>query len=84
MVPWALAFAGDADEGVLAMTDPTRRTILTLGSAGAIGGALALAGCAADDASPSGSATTAPPSVVEDPPTEPTCQPADGERTGCR
>ncbi|MFC9558143.1 Rieske (2Fe-2S) protein [Agromyces sp. NPDC056965] len=50
------------------MTDPTRRTILTLGSAGAIGGALALAGCAADDASPSGSAS-APPTLVEDPPT---------------
>ena len=57
------------------MTDPTRRTILTLGSAGAIGGALALAGCAADDPSPSGSATMAPPSVVEDPPTEPTAAP---------
>ncbi len=37
------------------MTDPTdltRRTILTLGSAGAVGSALALAGCAAD--APSG------------------------------
>ncbi|KQZ08512.1 Rieske (2Fe-2S) protein [Agromyces fucosus] len=51
------------------MTDPTRRTILTMGSAGAIGGALALAGCAADAPSPSTSATEAPPSLVEDPPT---------------
>jgi Rieske Fe-S protein len=57
------------------MTDPTRRAILTLGSAGAIGGALALAGCAADDPSPSGSATTSPPSVIEDPPTDPTAAP---------
>jgi Rieske Fe-S protein len=59
------------------MTDPTRRAILTLGSAGAIGGALALAGCAADAPSPSGSATTTPPSVVEDPPasTDPTAAP---------
>lgn len=57
------------------MTDPTRRTILTLGSAGAIGGALALAGCAADDPSPSGSAS-APPTLVEDPPTStPTAAP---------
>src|SRR6478736_4731055 len=57
------------------MTDPTRRTILTLGSAGAIGGALALAGCAADAPSPSGSATDAPPSLVEDPPTDTTAAP---------
>ncbi|MFB9309543.1 Rieske Fe-S protein [Agromyces hippuratus] len=57
------------------MTDPTRRTILTLGSAGAIGGALALAGCAADAPSPSGSASDAPPSLVEDPPTDATAAP---------
>lgn len=51
------------------MTDPTRRTVLTLGSAGAIGGALALAGCAADAPSPTSSSSDAPPTVVEDPPT---------------
>ena len=51
------------------MTDPTRRTILTLGSAGAIGGALALAGCAADAPSPSSSAGDVPSTAVKDPPT---------------
>ena len=51
------------------MTDPTRRTVLTLGSAGAIGGALALAGCAADAPSPTSSSSDVPPTVVEDPPT---------------
>lgn len=51
------------------MTDPTRRTVLTLGSAGAIGGALALAGCAADAPSPTSTPSDAPPTVVEDPPT---------------
>ena len=51
------------------MTDPTRRTVLTLGSAGAIGGALALAGCTADAPSPTSSPSDAPPTVVEDPPT---------------
>lgn len=62
------------------MTDPTdltRRTILTLGSAGAVGGALALAGCAADapadTASPT--ATTPPPSVTDEPPTGETSAP---------
>ena len=62
------------------MTDPTdltRRTILTLGSAGAVGGALALAGCAADapadTASPT--ATTPAPSVTDEPPTEETTAP---------
>ncbi|WP_157001280.1 ubiquinol-cytochrome c reductase iron-sulfur subunit [Agromyces laixinhei] len=54
------------------MSDPTRRTILTIGSAGAIGGALALAGCAADSPAPSGSAGTTPPSEVKPPPTETT------------
>ena len=40
-----------ATEGDLSMTDPTeltRRTMLTFGSLGAFGGALVLAGCAAD------------------------------------
>lgn len=62
------------------MTDPTdltRRTILTLGSAGAVGGALALAGCAADapadTASPT--ATTPTPSVTDEPPTGETSAP---------
>ena len=62
------------------MTDPTdltRRTILTLGSAGAVGGALALAGCAADapadTASPT--ATTPAPSVTDEPPTGETSAP---------
>ena len=62
------------------MTDPTdltRRTILTLGSAGAVGGALALAGCAADaptDTS-SPSATTPAPSVTDEPAAEETTAP---------
>ena len=62
------------------MTDPTdltRRTILTLGSAGAVGGALALAGCAAD--APAGTvsptATTPAPSVTDEPPTGETSAP---------
>ena len=64
------------------MTDPTdltRRTILTLGSAGAVGGALALAGCAADaptdTSSPSPSATTPAPSVTDEPAAEETTAP---------
>ena len=62
------------------MTDPTdltRRTILTLGSAGAVGSALALAGCATD--APSGTAlpTATPPPTVTDEPTaeQPTAAP---------
>ncbi len=61
------------------MTDPadlTRRTILTLGSVGAVGGALALAACAAD--APSGTATPTPtstPTVTDEPPTEPSAAP---------
>lgn len=49
------------------MTDPTdltRRTVLTLGSVGVAGGALALAGCAAPT-----------PSVTDEPPTEPSAAP---------
>ena len=62
------------------MTDPTdltRRTILTLGSAGAVGGALALAGCAADAPSGTASPTTKPsPTVTDEPTTEqPTAAP---------
>lgn len=68
----------DADEGAPAMTDPTdltRRTILTLGSAGAVGGALALAGCAADAPSSSTSPPTTAPPLVEETPTEPSAAP---------
>jgi len=72
--------ASDVNEGVQAMTDPTdltRRTILTLGSAGAVGGALALAGCAADAPSGTASPTTTPSPTVTDEPTseEPTAAP---------
>ncbi len=58
------------------MTDPTdltRRTILTLGSAGAVGSALALAGCAADAPSESASPTATPtptPTITEEPAAE--------------
>jgi Rieske Fe-S protein len=75
MGPWTLASRELADEGVLAMTDPTRRTILTFGSVGAVGGALALVGCAADAPSPTGSASSPPPSLVEDPPSDATSAP---------
>ncbi len=62
------------------MTDPTdltRRTILTLGSAGAVGSALALAGCAADAPSGTASPTANPsPTVTEEPTAEqPTAAP---------
>jgi Rieske Fe-S protein len=72
--------ASDANEGVHAMTDPTdltRRTVLTLGSVGAVGSALALAGCAADDPSNTGSPTTTTPSptITEDPSADPTAAP---------
>jgi len=67
--------ASDVNEGAQAMTDPTdltRRSILTLGSAGAVGGALALAGCAADAPSETTSpATTPSPTVTDEPTTEP-------------
>ncbi|KRC62969.1 hypothetical protein ASE14_04025 [Agromyces sp. Root81] len=57
------------------MTDPTRRTILTLGSAGAVGGALALVGCAADAPSPTGAASSPPPTLAEETPAEPSAAP---------
>jgi Rieske Fe-S protein len=65
------------------MTDPsdfTRRTVLTLGSVGAVGSALALAGCAADVPDATSSSTpsappTAPPTVTNDPPAEPSTAP---------
>ena len=62
------------------MTDPTdltRRTILTLGSAGAVGSALALAGCAADAPAETSSPTANPsPTVTEEPTAEqPTAAP---------
>lgn len=60
------------------MTDPTdltRRTMLTLGSVGALGGALALAGCATDAPEDSASPTTPAPSVTDEPATEPTSAP---------
>ena len=62
------------------MTDPTdltRRTILTLGSAGAVGSALALAGCAADSPAETSSPTANPsPTVTEEPTAEqPTAAP---------
>ena len=60
-------------------TDLTRRTMLTLGSVGAFGGALALAGCAAATTeTPDGStSSTQPPSptLTEEPGTEPTAAP---------
>lgn len=62
------------------MTTPshlTRRTVLTVGSAGAVGGVLALAACAADD--PDGATspkpTSAAPSVTDEPVTEATGAP---------
>ena len=62
------------------MTDPTdltRRTMLTLGSVGAVGGALALAGCATDaaDDTASPTSTTPTPSVTEEPTAEPSAAP---------
>ncbi|MFE6255653.1 ubiquinol-cytochrome c reductase iron-sulfur subunit [Agromyces sp. NPDC057865] len=61
------------------MTDPTdltRRTVLTLGSFGAFGGALVLAGCSTDASDGSGSPTASPsPTLTEEPGTEPTTAP---------
>ncbi|ANJ26846.1 ubiquinol-cytochrome c reductase iron-sulfur subunit [Agromyces aureus] len=56
------------------VTEPTRRTILTLGATGAFGGALVLAGCApasppASSAKPSASTPTTP-EVTNEPPAE--------------
>ncbi|GAA1813177.1 Rieske (2Fe-2S) protein [Agromyces neolithicus] len=59
------------------MTDPTeltRRTMLTFGSLGAFGGALVLAGCAAD-VSPDGDSEAPTPDVTDDPPAEPSGAP---------
>lgn len=61
------------------MTDPsdfTRRTVLTLGSVGAVGSALALAGCAADAPDTTSTATPSPPPTVKtDTPAAPTTAP---------
>ena len=61
------------------MTDPTdltRRTILTLGSVGAVGSALALAGCAADAPEDSATPTTTPSRTPTQTPTdEPAAEP---------
>lgn len=61
------------------MTDPTdltRRTVLTLGSVGAAGGALALVGCAADAPTDTATPTASPtPSVTEEPSVDPTAAP---------
>ncbi|MCD2442379.1 Rieske (2Fe-2S) protein [Agromyces sp. SYSU K20354] len=57
------------------MTDPTdltRRAVLTVGSLGAFGGALVLAGCAAD---PDGSTPTPSPEATDEAPTEPSATP---------
>jgi Rieske Fe-S protein len=52
------------------MTDPTdltRRTVLTLGSVGAVGGALTLAGCAPDAPDDTASPTASPtPSITDE------------------
>jgi Rieske Fe-S protein len=56
--------------------DLTRRTMLTLGSVGAAGGALALAGCAAEAPNDTAAPTAAPtPSITDEPPTEPSAAP---------
>jgi Rieske Fe-S protein len=52
--------------------------VLTLGSVGAVGSALALAGCAADAPDATSTATPSPlppPTVTNDPPAEPTAAP---------
>lgn len=58
------------------MTDPTdltRRTMLTIGSFGAFGGALVLAGCTTDASDGSVSPTASPsPTLTEEPEAEPT------------
>ena len=55
-------------------TELTRRTMLTVGSLGAFGGALVLAGCAADVPSDGGSEAPTP-DVTEDPSVEPSAAP---------
>jgi Rieske Fe-S protein len=61
------------------MTDPTditRRTALTIGSVGAIGGALALAACSTDAPDTVPTATSTPsPTVTDEAPAEPTTAP---------
>ncbi|HEU0181182.1 MAG TPA: Rieske (2Fe-2S) protein [Agromyces mariniharenae] len=61
------------------MTDPTdltRRTMLTLGSVGAVGGALALAGCTTDAPEGSSSPTALPsPTLTEEPQADPSAAP---------
>ena len=61
------------------MTDPTdltRRTMLTLGSFGAFGGALVLAGCSTDASAGSASPIASPsPTLTEEPGTESTTAP---------
>lgn len=61
------------------MTDPTdltRRTVLTLGSVGAVGSALALAACSTDDPGATPSATAPPsPTLHDEPAAEPTAAP---------
>jgi Rieske Fe-S protein len=61
------------------MTDPsdlTRRTMLTMGSFGAFGGALVLAGCTTDAPEGSASPTASPlPTLTEEPGAEPTAAP---------
>ncbi|WP_136709825.1 Rieske (2Fe-2S) protein [Agromyces sp. H66] len=51
-------------------TDLTRRTMLALGSVGAVGGALTLAGCATDAPSSTGSPTAPSPSLTDEPGTD--------------
>lgn len=55
-------------------TELTRRTMLTFGSLGAFGGALVLAGCAAD-VSPDDGSEAPTPDVTEDPSVEPSAAP---------
>ena len=63
------------------MTDPTdltRRAVLTVGSLGAFGGTLVLAGCAADGSSGANSSSPsapAQPEVTDESPTEPSAAP---------
>lgn len=62
------------------MTDPTditRRTALIMGSASAIGGALALAACSTDapDTAPTATTPAPPPTVTDEAPAEPTTAP---------
>jgi Rieske Fe-S protein len=60
------------------MTDPTdltRRTVLTLGSIGAVGGALGLAACTPDASTDGSSATPSPTLADETPVPEPTSAP---------